>query len=138
MLIPSDSEDDSQSILTQGTLEGHLAGESDGEGEEASQAKHKRARPTATVTSGATLSEHKDEGQEEGLPPPKKSSVSNSLLAAQEQKLVDFFASNPMFYDQTLREFKDKTKRDHLLGVIGNDIGLTCKCKFLINIFSTL
>ena len=42
---------------------------------------------------------------------------------------MDFFASNPMFYDQTLKEFKDKTKRDHLLGVIGNDIGLTCKCK---------
>ena len=82
MSMASDSEDDSQSILTQGTgtLEGHLAGGCDedghgGEGEEASQAsqaKASRARPTATVTSEATLSEHEDEGLEEGPPTPQE------------------------------------------------------------------
>ena len=80
MLMTSDSKDDSQSIVTQVTLEGHLAGGSDehghgGEGEEASQAsqaKRKRSRPTATVTSVATLSVHEDEGLEEGPPPPQE------------------------------------------------------------------
>ena len=113
--MPSDSEDDSQLIVTQGTLEGHLAGGSEedghgGEGEEASQASHKRERPRATVTSGATLLEHEDEGQEKGPPPPKKSNISDSLSDAQEQTLMDFFAFNQMFYDQTLSEFKDKIK----------------------------
>ena len=69
--MPTSDSDESQSILTQGELEGRLAGRSDeedghgGEGEEASQASqasHKRSRPEATVTSGATLSDHTDEG----------------------------------------------------------------------------
>ena len=102
----------------------------------------RRSRPEATVTSGATLSDNEDEGQEEGPPPPKKSSVPDSLSADKEQKLVDFFAYHPIFYDQTLKEFKDKTRHDHLLGVISTELGLTSKCKFLINrsinIFSTL
>ena len=124
-------------------LEEDLAGGSDEEGhgdewEEATQAskpKCKRARinpvPTATcrVTSGSTLAEHTDEGEEEGPPPhPKKSSVSDSLSPDQEQKPVDFFASNPLFYDQTLHDFKNKSKKDHLLGTIGSEVGLSCKC----------
>ena len=78
-----------------------------------------------------SLAEHTDEGEEGHPPPPspsKKSSISDSLSAAQEQKLVHFFASNPLFYDQILNEFKDKSKKDHLLGVIGSKISLTCKC----------
>ena len=158
------TEDKSQSqslLLTQpqGTLEeGRLAGgwsddDEDGhgdEGEKASQASssqhprhNKRAIPPATATSGQTRSEHEqEEGQEGGPHPPKKiSRVSDSLSAAQEQKLVELFALNLLFYDQTLCEFKDKAKHGHLLGVIGNDIGLTGKSGFLIksiNIFSTL
>ena len=45
---------------------------------------------------------------------------------------MEFFALNPLFYDQTFHEFKDKAKHDHLLGVIDHDIGLTGKCTFLI------
>ena len=95
------------------------------------------------MTSVAALSDHEDEGQEEGPPPPRKSSVSASHSADKEQKLVDFFAFHPIFYDQTLKEFKDKTCRDHLLGIIGTQLGLTSKCNFLINrssniLFSTL
>ena len=84
--MPTSDSDKSQSILTQGALEGRLAGGSDeenghgGEGEEASQASqasHKRPRLEATVTSGTTLSDHEDEGHEEGPPPPKKNSVSD-------------------------------------------------------------
>ena len=146
----SDTDEESQSLLVtqpQGTeqqrlLAGAQSDEEDGhggEGEEASQtssskqAKHKRATPTATITSGQTLSDYEaQEGQEEGPPPPKKlSSVFDSLTVEQEQRLVDFFAANPIFYDQTKKEFKDKGKRDHLLGDIGDKIGITGKCTFL-------
>ena len=62
--------------------------------------------------------------------------------ADKEKKLMDFFTSHPIFYDKTLKEFTDKTRRDYLLGIIGTELGLTSKCKFLIdrgiNIFSTL
>ena len=111
------------------------------EGEEATQAtqanqpQRKRARitpqPTATLTSGATLSaaEHIDQAEEEGPPPPaKKRSISDSLSAAQEQRLVKFYATHPLFYDQTLSEFKDKPKKAHLQNIIGKEIGLTSKC----------
>ena len=51
-------------------------------------------RPSATVTSGAA--EHTDETEEDWPPPlPKKSSVFESLTPAQEERLVDFFASPP-------------------------------------------
>ena len=59
--------------------------------------------------------------------------MSDSLDADKEQKLLDFFASYPIFYDQTLKKYKDKTRRDYLLGVISIEFGLTSKCKFLIN-----
>ena len=60
--MPTSDSDESQSILTQGALDGCLAGGSDeedghgGEGEEASKASHKRSRSEATVTSGAGYS----------------------------------------------------------------------------------
>ena len=111
-----------------------------GEGGKASR-KRSRPGPTATVTSGAALSDE-DHGQEEGPPPPKKSNMSNSLDADKEQNFVDFFASHPIFYDQTLKEFKDQIRHDYLQGIIGSELGLTSKCTFLlnrsINIFSTL
>ena len=98
------------------------------------QAKRKRT-PTGTITSGQTLSDYEaHEGQEEGpLPPKKLSSVSNCLTAEQEQKLVDFFVAQPICYDQTMKEFKDRGKREHLLGVISAEIGITGKCTFLCN-----
>ena len=119
---------------TQWALEGCLAGSDaeDGHGGEGGEASRKSARPEATVTSGAILSDQEDEGQEEGPPPPKKNSVSDSLDADKEQKLVDFITSNPIFYDQTLKEFKDKTCCDYLLGVIGTELGLTVSVHFLL------
>ena len=46
---------------------------------------------------------------------------------------MDFFASNPNFYDQTLKEFKDKGRRNHLLTVIGTELGLTSKYQILLH-----
>ena len=104
------------------------------------QGKCKRATPTATITSRQTLSDSEaKEGQEEGPPPPKKHcSVSDNLTAEQEQQLVDFFAVNPIFYDHTHQKFKDRHKKEHLLGEIGGKIGITSKCTFVsMNFLST-
>ena len=60
----------------------------------------------------------------------------------QEQKLVEFFTSNSLFYDQILRELKERAKKDHLLAEVRADLGLTSRCIFAINrssnIFATL
>ena len=84
------------------------------------------------MTSGASLTaEHTHEAEEDGppppLPPPKKSSVAESLTA-QEQKLVNFYASHPLFYDQTLPNLKNKAWKDHLQNEIGKELGITGKC----------
>ena len=115
--MPDDSND-SQSLLPQGTevLEEGLAGGSDkegdgDEGEEATQAskpKRKRARitprPTATytVTSGSTLTEHTDEGEEEegpSLHPRKAAFPTHSLLIKNRSS----WTSLPLTHCSTIR-----------------------------------
>jgi hypothetical protein len=90
------------------------------------------AIPSATVTSASTLSGGEEEPEVVSHPAAKKSSVADSMSIDKEQKLVDFFSSHPIFYDQTLKEFKDKGRRDHLLTVIGTELGLTSKYKILL------
>ena len=86
----------SQSLLDTGAVARLARSEvEDGDGGKA------RLVPSATVTSAAALSDEDDE--EEGAPPPKKSHVSESMDTEKEQKLVDFFASHPIFYDQALK-----------------------------------
>ena len=88
------------------------------------------------------FSEEDDEDEDLGALPPKKIHVSKSMDMEKEQKLVDFFTSNPIFYDQTVREFKDRGWKDHLLADVGDELGLTGRCTFLIkrssNISATL
>ena len=75
-------------------------------------------------------------------PLPKKIHVSESMDMEEEQKLVNFFTSDPIFCDQTLKEFKDRGLKDHLLAIMGAKLGLTGRCTFFINrssnIFATL
>ena len=73
--MPTSESDESHSLLDPGALGGCLA-ESDAEDEdvgEGGEASHKRSRPgpTATVTSGAALSDE-DQGWEEGPPLPQE------------------------------------------------------------------
>ena len=42
----------------------------------------------------------------------------------QEEILCDFFSNNPIFYDQRLREFKNRAKRDTLLQEACKDLSL--------------
>ena len=75
------------------------------EGGEASQ------RPGATQ---ATHEDPEDEDEDDGAPRRKKANMSEQMTMAQEQDLVQFFTAHPLFYDQTLKEFMDRPKKDRL------------------------
>ena len=114
----SDSDAPSESLLdTPGPMQ---AGSNVEEGEEASQ------RPAAQATQ-ATQSDSEDDDDNDGALPRKKINVS------QEQELVEFFAAHPLFYDQMLKEFNDRSKKDRLLAEKGADLGMTGGCTFFIN-----
>ena len=131
----SDNIEPSQSLLDTGAMQAGSKVE-EGEGEEASQ----KPAHAATVTL-ATQSDE-DDDEEDGVPSRKKINVSEIMIKDQEQQLVEFFASNPLFYDQTLKEFKDWSKKDRLLAEVGADLGMTGGCTFAINrssyMFATL
>ena len=94
------------------------------EGGEASQ------RPAATQ---ATQEDPKDEDEDDDVPPRKKANMSEQMTMAQEQDLVEFFAAHPLFYDQTLKEFKDHPKKDRLLDDKGTELGMTGECTIICN-----
>ena len=102
------------------------------EGEEASHKPEASQRPAATATQ-ATQSDAEDDDEEDGAPPRKKINVSEQFTMDQEQQPIEFFAANPLFYDQTLKEFKDRCKKDRLLTEMGTDLGMTDGCTFFIS-----
>jgi len=61
--------------------------------------------------------------------PPKKSRVEaeagnndeSRITAGMEEELVEFFESNPIFYDQRRSDFKNRSKRDRLLQEKGEE-----------------
>ena len=55
----------------------------------------------------------------------KRKKVPESLTPEQEQALADWFADEPMFYDQTHADFKDRGKRDRKLAEKGQLFGLS-------------
>ena len=65
----------------------------------------------------------------------KRGHVSDNLTIAQEQDLADFFSDNPLFYDQTLKEFKMKAKRDHMYDTKVKEMGLTGECQFKVTYY---
>ena len=119
----SDSDVPSESLLdTPGPMQ---AGSDVEEGEEASQ------RPAATAPP-ATQSDAEGDDEDDALPR-KKINMSEQLTMDQEQELVEFFAACPLFYDQMLKEFKDQSKRGHLLTEKGAYLGMTGGCTCFIN-----
>ena len=60
------------------------------------------------------------------MPSPMMTETPTEKLSQEvEQTLVDFFADRPIFYDQRLRDFKNRGKRDKLLGEIGAELGMS-------------
>ena len=103
---PMSDSDYSESLLgpetpSQRSVSEHVEGE---EGEEASE------RPVPEATQ-----EEADPDEDDGAPTRKRAHVSDALSVAQEQDLADFFSDNPLFYDQTLKDFTNCGKRDHML-----------------------
>ena len=147
--VPSDTDEASQSLLltqAQGSqqqrcLAGAQSNEEDSHGGEGRRPAKPAAasRPSAreqhpllpsTVGKLSVTMKHKRAKKKGLLPPKKLSSMSKCLTVEQGQMLGDFFAVNPIFYDQTRKDFKDRGKRKHLLGVIGAEICITCKSTF--------
>ena len=78
--------------------------------------------------------EAQEDPDEANTPPPtssgdwgKKKKVPENLSAAQEQTLADWFSEQPMFFDQTHRDFKDRQKKDRLLADKGKELGMSGK-----------
>ena len=59
--------------------------------------------------------------------------MSDELTTAHEQDLVEFVAEHPLFYDQTLNDFKNWPKKDRLLDDKGKDLGMSGECTIYSN-----
>ena len=54
--------------------------------------------------------------------------ISETFTADEEQQLLEFYASHPIFYDQSRDDFKNKSRKDRLLNEIAEVLGTTGKC----------
>ena len=64
----------------------------------------------ASERSDATQEDPKDLDEDSGAPARNRAHISDELTMTQEQDLEDFFAEHPLFYDQTLKDFKNHPK----------------------------
>ena len=121
---PVSDSDDSESLLgPEGPSQRPVSEHDDmEEGEEASN----RPGPEATQE------DPEDPDEDSGAPARKRAHVSDELTMTQEQDLVDFFADRPLFYDQTLKDFKNRPK-NCLLDDKGNELGMSGECQFYSN-----
>ena len=51
--------------------------------------------------------------------------MTEQLTEDQEQELVDFLASNPIYYDQVQKDFKHRAKKSQLANQKGPEMGMT-------------
>ena len=93
------------------------------EGEEASE------RPG----SEATQEYPEDPDEDSDAPARKRAHIADELTMTLDQDLVDFFANHPLFYDQTLMDFKNCPKKDHLLDDKGKELCMSGECQFYSN-----
>ena len=122
------SDSDSKSLLGPDRPEQRPEGSKHEEGEEGEGARERQA-PEDTQ-------EEADPDEEDGAPTRKRAHVSDNLTVAQKHDLVDFFSNNPLLYDQTLKEFKMRSKRDHMLDTKAKEMGLTGECQFIVTYYS--
>ena len=119
---------DSESLLGPDRPKDRPEGPEYEEGEEEEEAIEKQA-PEATQ-------EEADPNEQDGAPSRKRAHVSYNLTVEQEQDLVNFFSDNPLFHDQTLKEFKMRAKRDHMLDTKAKEMGFTGECHFIVTYYS--
>ena len=81
----------------------------------------------------ATQEDPEDPDEDSGAPARKRAHIADELTKTQEQDLVDFFAEHPLFYDQTLKDFKNCPRRDRLLDYKGKELGMSGECQVYSN-----
>lgn len=62
--------------------------------------------------------------EDEDVSRAKKRKVQSRLTLSQEEGLCKWFSEKPLFYDQTLIDFKNKSKRDRILDNKAREYGL--------------
>jgi hypothetical protein len=75
-----------------------------------------------------TQAAHEEEGPEQDDEAIPRAKVSEILTIAQEEDLVEWFQVHPLFYDQTLKDFKMRAKRERLLDEKAKLMGLNGTC----------
>lgn len=82
--------------------------------------------PVVQPMSDSILNEEEDsalQDEELGLRA-RRCKVPDSLTDEQEDALAEWFQSQPLFFDQSVRDFKNKDKRERLLEEKAQDFGL--------------
>lgn len=82
--------------------------------------------PVVQPMSDSILNEEEDsslQDEELGLRS-RRCKVPDSLTDDQEDALAEWFQSQPLFFDQSVRDFKNKDKRERLLEEKARDFGL--------------
>ena len=87
--------------------------------------------------------EEEDEDMDQDATTAKKGKTRGRLQTdvkteAQEEAIVDFYQSNPLFFDQTVKEFKMKAKKMAMLEELGQRIGVSGECSIKIKPFLQL
>jgi len=118
---PPHSETESESLLTQREICHDSPQEPPSEDTELySQTQTTRSLPPTPKGKG--------KGKNTVPVPPKKARVEedvSKITAEMEEELVEFFESNPIFYDQRRTDFKNRSKRDRLLQDKGDELGVS-------------
>ena len=68
----------------------------------------------------------------------RKCKYEEHLTPEQEDELLEWFKANPIFYDQSRRDFKEKRKRDRLLVEKGKEMGISGEHKLSTFLISRL
>ena len=67
-------------------------------------------------TAEEMLQELTEYESDDGMPTIKRRHLPETLSSEQEQALVDWFAEQPLYFDQTHIHFKNRGKKERLLG----------------------
>lgn len=91
-----------------------------------SNGRQDSTNPVVHPMSDSILNEEEDstlQDEELGLRA-RRCKVPDSLTEDQEDALAEWFQSQPLFFDQSVRDFKNKDKRERLLEEKARDFGL--------------
>ena len=80
--------------------------------------------PEYNVSGGTTVIHNDDDDELPVIPPPKKRASGPKLTPMQQEAVLDFYKSHPVFFDKKLLDFRAKAKKIELLEQLASDIGV--------------